>query len=283
MLKRNVFMDVMLKRFVRANRIPAVHSPLIPPLSKLGRRESGEALNAFERTENARVGFWEMPLARAALFLLLAALTLSAQAGMREVGAIGLTVGDLDRELIFYTNTMPFELVSISEASSREQGALLGLSDVKLRVAMLKLGDERITLHKLTLEGAKKVGEAAAKFAKDNGAGPSIAVVDDGGYLLYFVRPEESFAAGANVSIGKARTSAIFKKPTKDFEDTINKGRFTMTALPDFTPLQGGVPIMHEGQVIGAVGVSGAKSAQQDEEVAQADAAAISATKTASK
>jgi len=146
MLKRNVFMDVMLKRFVRANRIPVVHSPLIPPLPKLGRRESGEALNAFERTENARVGFWEMPLAKAALFLLLAALTVSAQAGVREVGAIGLTVRDLDRELVFYTNTLPFELVSISKASGREQDALLGLGDVKLRVALLKLGDERITL-----------------------------------------------------------------------------------------------------------------------------------------
>jgi catechol 2,3-dioxygenase-like lactoylglutathione lyase family enzyme len=146
MLNRNAFMDVLVKRFVRANRIPVVHSPSIPPPQTLGRRESGEALNAFERTENAHVGFWEMPLAKAALFLLLAALTLSAQAGVREVGAIGLTVGNLDRELIFYTNTLPFELVSISEASGREQDALLGLSDVKLRVAMLKLGDERITL-----------------------------------------------------------------------------------------------------------------------------------------
>src|SRR3989454_2405569 len=133
--------------------------------------------------------------------------------------------------------------------------------------------------HRLTVEGAKKIGDAAAIYAKQNGAGPSIAVVDDGGYLLYFVRPEQSFAAGANVSIGKARTSAIFKKPTKDFEDTINKGRFTMTALPDFTPLQGGVPIIHEGQVIGAVGVSGAKSAQQDEEVAKAGAEALSEKK----
>ncbi len=146
MLKRNVFIDVLVKRFVRANQIPAVHSPLIPPLSKLGRRESGEALNAFERTENTRVGFWEMPLAKAALFLLFAPLTLSAQAGVREVGAIGLTVGDLDRELMFYTNALPFELVSISETSGREQDALLDLSDVKMRVAMLKLGDERITL-----------------------------------------------------------------------------------------------------------------------------------------
>ena len=136
-----------------------------------------------------------------------------------------------------------------------------------------------VTKHALTLEGAKLAGEAAMKFAKDNGAGPSIAVVDDGGHLLYFVRPENSFAAGANVSIGKARTSAIFKKPTSFFEDTINKGRFTMTALPDFTPLQGGVPIMHDGQFIGAVGVSGAKSAQQDEEVAKAGAAALE-TKT---
>ncbi len=127
--------------------------------------------------------------------------------------------------------------------------------------------------HSLTLEGAKHVAEAAAKFAKDNGAAPSIAIVDEGGNLLYLARPETSFAAGASVSIGKARTSAIFKKPTAFFEDTVNKGRFTMTALPDFTPLQGGVPIVHEGQIIGAIGVSGAKSAAQDEEVAKAGAA----------
>ena len=133
------------------------------------------------------------------------------------------------------------------------------------------------TRHALTLEGAKKVGEAAMKFAKENGVGPSIAIVDEGGYLLYFVRSEESFAAGANVSVGKARTSAIFKKPTKDFEDIINKGRFTMTALTDFTPLQGGVPIIHDGQVIGAIGVSGAKSAAQDEEVAKAGVTVLEA------
>jgi glc operon protein GlcG len=134
----------------------------------------------------------------------------------------------------------------------------------------------------LTLEGARSVGDAAAQFAKANGAGPSIAVVDDGGHLLYFTRPESSFAAGASVSLGKARTAAIFKKPTRDFEDTINKGRFTMTALPDFTPLQGGVPIVQDGQVIGAIGVSGAKSAAQDEEVARAGAAVL-ATNVAAK
>ena len=134
----------------------------------------------------------------------------------------------------------------------------------------------------LTLEGAKQIAEAAMKYAKDNGAAPAVAIVDEGGNLLYVARPETSFAAGANVSIGKARTSAIFKKPTAFFEDTINKGRFTMTALSDFTPLQGGVPIVHEGQVIGAIGVSGAKSAAQDEEVAKAGAS-IFDTKVAAK
>lgn len=72
--------------------------------------------------------------------------TLPILAGVREVGAIGLTVNDLGRELNFYTNTLPFELVSISEASGKAQDDLLGLKNVKLRVAMLKLGDERIAL-----------------------------------------------------------------------------------------------------------------------------------------
>jgi glc operon protein GlcG len=132
-----------------------------------------------------------------------------------------------------------------------------------------------VAKHALTLDGAKKIAEAAAAYAKANGAAPSVAIVDEGGNLLYLARPETSFAAGANVSIGKARTAALFKKPTSFFEETINKGRFTMTALPDFTPLQGGVPIVHEGHVVGAIGVSGAKSAEQDEQVAKAGAAAL--------
>lgn len=160
---------------------------------------------------------------------------------------------------------------------------LLSLLTVVGGICAIALADEHTdkghvaVKHSLTLKGAKQVGEAAMKYAQDNGAAPSIAVVDDAGHLLYFVRPETSFAAGANVSIGKARTSAIFKKPTAFFEETINKGRFTMTALPDFTPLQGGVPIIHEGHVIGAVGVSGAKSAAQDEEVAKAGAVVFEA------
>jgi glc operon protein GlcG len=138
-------------------------------------------------------------------------------------------------------------------------------------------GDDVATKHTLTLDGAKKAAAAAADYAKSNGApGGAIAVVDDGGYLLYFVRLDGTFIGSPNISIGKAKTAVLFKKATGDFEILINKGRIAMTALPpDFTPLQGGVPIWHGDQIIGAVGVSGAKSAQQDEEIAKAGVAAI--------
>jgi uncharacterized protein GlcG (DUF336 family)/mannose-6-phosphate isomerase-like protein (cupin superfamily) len=129
----------------------------------------------------------------------------------------------------------------------------------------------------LTLEGAKQVIAAAVTEAKKlNAPGGVIAVVDDGGNLMALERLDNTFAAGANISIGKARTAAQFKKPTKVFEDIVNKGRTTMVALNDFTPLQGGVPIIVEDQIVGAVGVSGAASAQQDEEIAIAGANGLS-------
>ena len=128
----------------------------------------------------------------------------------------------------------------------------------------------------LTLDGAKKVIAAAVAEAKSkNAPGGAIAVVDEGGNLVAVERLDNTFAAGANISIGKARTAVLFKRPTKFFEDVINKGRTAMTTLNDFTPLQGGIPIIVDGQIIGAVGVSGAASAQQDEELAIAGANAL--------
>src|SRR6058998_4194566 len=124
----------------------------------------------------------------------------------------------------------------------------------------------------LTLDGAKKVAAAAAADARAHGEGSAIAVVDDGGNLMYLERLDGTFAAGARISIGKARTAALFKKPTAAFEDIIKNGRTAMVALEDFTPLQGGVPITVDGQIVGGVGVSGASSAQQDEELAIAGA-----------
>jgi len=128
----------------------------------------------------------------------------------------------------------------------------------------------------LTLEGAKKVIAAAVAEAKSkNAPGGAIAVVDEGGNLVALERLDNTFAAGANISIDKARTAVLFKRPTKFFEDVINKGRTAMATLNDFTPLQGGIPIIVDGQIIGAVGVSGAASAQQDEELAIAGATAM--------
>ncbi|MGE5323591.1 MAG: bifunctional GlcG/HbpS family heme-binding protein/cupin domain-containing protein [Actinomycetota bacterium] len=128
----------------------------------------------------------------------------------------------------------------------------------------------------LTLDGAEKVIAAAKAAAKRlNAPGGVIAVVDDGGNLMALARLDGTFAAGANISIGKARTAALFKKPTKVFEDVIKNGRTSMVALNDFTPLQGGVPIMIDGQLVGAVGVSGAATAAQDEELAIAGANAF--------
>jgi glc operon protein GlcG len=127
----------------------------------------------------------------------------------------------------------------------------------------------------LTLEGARKVIAAAEAYAKEHDApGGAIAVVDDGGNLMALERLDGTFSAGPKISIGKAQTVVLFKKPTKVFEDLINKGRTTMVALEDFTPLQGGIPIVVNGEIIGGIGVSGASSAQQDEEVAIAGAEA---------
>jgi glc operon protein GlcG len=128
----------------------------------------------------------------------------------------------------------------------------------------------------LNLDGAKKAIAAAVDYAKKNNApGGVIAIVDEGGNLMALERLDGTFAMGATISIGKARTAVLFKKPTRFFEELINKGRTAMTAVDGFTPLIGGIPIVIDGQVVGGIGVSGAASANQDEELALAGANAL--------
>ena len=131
----------------------------------------------------------------------------------------------------------------------------------------------------LTLKGAESViAGAKAEAQRLQAPGGVIAVVDDGGNLMALERLDGTFAAGANISIGKARTAVMFKKSTRFFEELINssgKGRTVMTALENFTPLIGGIPIMVDGQIVGGVGVSGAASADQDEKLAIAGAYAL--------
>jgi uncharacterized protein GlcG (DUF336 family)/mannose-6-phosphate isomerase-like protein (cupin superfamily) len=131
------------------------------------------------------------------------------------------------------------------------------------------------SVQSLNHAGARRVIAAAVAAAHTRSAGGAIAVVDAGGNLMAVERLDGTFAAGANISIGKARTAALFRKPTAVFETIIRDGRTPMIALDDFTPLQGGVPIIIDGEVVGAIGVSGAASAQQDEEIALAGAKAL--------
>jgi glc operon protein GlcG len=132
----------------------------------------------------------------------------------------------------------------------------------------------------LSLEGAKIVAAAAAAEAKRVQAGGAIAVVDDGGNLLYLERLDNTFAAAANISIAKARSAANFRRDTRVFEDAIKNGRVSLVANPELLPLQGGVPVTVDGRVVGAIGVAGANSAQQDEDIAKVAAQALSKPST---
>ena len=128
----------------------------------------------------------------------------------------------------------------------------------------------------LTLSVAKKIAEAAEAEANKRGATVVIAVVDDGGHLLVLERLDDTQVASVEVGIGKARTAAIFRRPSKVFEDQVRDGRVAALALPGATPLQGGVPIVYEGKVIGAIGVSG-NTPQEDEDIAKVGASAAGA------
>lgn len=124
----------------------------------------------------------------------------------------------------------------------------------------------------LTLEGAKVIAAGAVAEAKKlNAPGGAIAVVDEGGHLLYLERLDNTFAMASSIAEGKARTAVLFRRPTKGIEDAIVSGRTTLLAVAE-APLQGGVPIVIDGVVIGAIGVSGAASADQDREIADAGA-----------
>jgi uncharacterized protein GlcG (DUF336 family)/quercetin dioxygenase-like cupin family protein len=133
----------------------------------------------------------------------------------------------------------------------------------------------------LTREGAHRAVAAALDYARAHAApGGAIAVVDSGGHVILVERLDGTFAAGADISVGKARTAVMFKRPTRGIEETINKGRDAMipvAAVTWFTPLQGGIPITVGGEIVGGIGVSGAASAQQDEEIAIAGAGALQA------
>ncbi len=126
----------------------------------------------------------------------------------------------------------------------------------------------------IALDLAKKIGAAASAAARDAGWPMCIAVVDYHGALVYFERADNSQLGSIDVAIGKARTAAQFKRSTKALEDAIAGGRQVMLRLGETTPIQGGLPIIIAGRFVGAIGVSGMLS-QQDEQVAAAGLAVL--------
>jgi uncharacterized protein GlcG (DUF336 family) len=126
----------------------------------------------------------------------------------------------------------------------------------------------------VSLEDARKASAAASAEAKKNKWAMAIAVVDDGGHLIYFERIDETQFGSIDIAIGKARTAVSLKRPTKALEDALNGGQYAILAFPNILPREGGLPIFADGKVIGAIGVSGGTS-PQDAQVAKAGVDAL--------
>lgn len=121
----------------------------------------------------------------------------------------------------------------------------------------------------LTLASAKKIAEAAEQFASSRSWDVVIALVDDGGNLIYLERMDGAPIGSVNVASDKARTSVVFKSPTKAFEAGLNSGVTSLLKL-EILPFAGGVPIMANGSIVGGIGISGCAASAEDGEVAEA-------------
>lgn len=126
----------------------------------------------------------------------------------------------------------------------------------------------------LTLDDAQKIGNAAAAEARKNNWAVVIAVVDDGGHLLWLQKLDGVATASVYISQEKARAAALGKRETKRYEDMINQGRTAFLSAPLAGMLEGGVPIIVDGHLLGAVGVSGVQS-NEDAQIAKAGIAAL--------
>lgn len=126
----------------------------------------------------------------------------------------------------------------------------------------------------LTLEDAKRIAASAETEALANGWGVVIAIVDDGGNLLYLQRKHDTQFGSVETAMMKAKAAVAFKRPTKSSEDAVLSGRLIHLALPGVIPAEGGIPLLREGEVIGGIGVSGVRSFQ-DGQIAEAGASAL--------
>jgi glc operon protein GlcG len=125
----------------------------------------------------------------------------------------------------------------------------------------------------LTLDDCRKIAAAAEAEAKKNNWNVCVAILDDGGHLLHLARMDGATPANAEIAIEKGRSAALTRRSTKMWEDRIAGGRLVMLKMP-VLPVQGGLPIMSDGTCVGAVGVSGVQS-HEDEQIAAAGIKAV--------
>jgi uncharacterized protein GlcG (DUF336 family) len=163
----------------------------------------------------------------------------------------------------------------------REDGPMrrwgYSISMTSLLIAVLFAGTawpESLQKKSISLEDAKKAAAAAVMESKKNKWNMAIAIVDDAGHLVYFERIDETQFGSVDIAIGKARTAAAFKRPTKALEDALNSGQTAILSFPNTLPREGGLPILLDGRVIGSIGVSGGTS-PQDAQVAKAGVDAL--------
>ncbi len=121
----------------------------------------------------------------------------------------------------------------------------------------------------ITLDNAKKLAAAAIAEARKNNWNVAVAIVDNHGFLVYYERLDDTQTASPLIAVEKARSAAMFRRTTREMEDTVNKGRPAFLGIPGATPISGGLPIITGGKIIGGIGVSGVTS-DQDEQVAKA-------------
>jgi len=147
--------------------------------------------------------------------------------------------------------------------------------DESVSIAAAAADFSTVDAGELTYDGARLAAEAIADAAAERGVAPVVCAVDSGGALLFIVRPDAAQVASVRVTEDKARTAAIYRRESRDFEEQASRGRPSALHLARAVPLQGGVPIEVDGEVVGAVGVSGASSADEDRELALIGAATV--------
>jgi uncharacterized protein GlcG (DUF336 family) len=223
---------------------------------------SGNLLQ-FRRTEGAQVASDRVAIdkARTAAIFVRPSREIEEQVSSGRLGALAL------HGAVALTGGIPLEVDGEVVGAIGTSGETPD-EDESVSVAGARAPFSTVEVPALTYEGARLAAEAAGAVATERSVAPVVAAVDAGGDLLYLWRPDRAQVASVNVATDKARTAAIFRRPSKDFEDQASGGRASALHLARAVPLQGGMPILQAGHVIGAIGVSGASSADEDQELA---------------